>query len=90
MVKVRPKFYKKGILRQTICLGYFPKLLKENLVYQSTYSVSVLFTEIEDHNCFELNIFHNNLTDNVYEKKFSQKYCRLTPELESIIDFFVG
>ena len=37
--------------------------------------------------CFELNICHNELKDNVYGQVSSQKYCLMLPELESIADF---
>ena len=38
--------------------------------------------------CFKLNIFHDNLTDIVYEHFFPQKYCRLVTEEEPITDSF--
>ena len=40
--------------------------------------------------CFEHDIFHNNLKNNVYGQVFSYKYYRLLPKQESITDFFVG
>ena len=38
--------------------------------------------------CFEYDIFHNNLKDNVYGQVYSWKYCRSLPEEESIVNFF--
>ena len=40
--------------------------------------------------CFEYDVFHNDLNDNVWKQVYSQKYCRLLPTQEFMADFSVG
>lgn len=96
-VNYRSKILKQGDSKKDYLSEIFSETFKGKFISQSTTSGSLFFYALQTicvsktiSMLIELNIFHNNLTDNVYEKIFSQKYCRLTPELESIIDFFVG
>ena len=92
LVSIHLKLYNKGTPTQTICLRYFPKLLK-SLIYRALSLIAEYFLlRLKTVTMyFKFNIFYSNLTcNNVYEKLFSEKYRRLLPEYESITNIFVG
>ena len=56
---------------QTICLRYFQKLLKESSVFRTFLAAGSFLLRLKTiAMCFKLNIFHDNLTGNVYEHFF--------------------
>ena len=69
-------------LSQTL---YFRFWLRASLVIESFLLKLKIITP-----CFEHDISHNNLKDNVYGLVSSYKYCKLLTKLESITDFLMG
>ena len=69
-------------LRQT---PFYRSRLRASLVIESFLLKLKTITT-----CFEQDIFHNNLKDNVYGQIYYQKYSQLVPKYEFITDFFVG
>ena len=81
VVSYRPKILKQGDY-STYCLSeLFSETFNRNFSFQNISSSRVFFIKTEDHGyVFQANIFHDNLTDNVYEHFFPKKYCSLVLE----------